>query len=86
MRGNLVDTNVIIKFFNRDERAVSIFTSIINIKVPVAVVGELFYGVFKSSRVDDNFTMYEDFLSNYEILPIDENIPVVYGEIKAQLT
>ena len=46
MNGNLVDTNVIIKLLNGDERAVRIFDNAKNIFVPVIVAGELFYVTF----------------------------------------
>ena len=85
MNGSLVDTNVIVKMLNGDENAIRIFDTFDNIAIPVIAVGELFYGAYKSSRTQENLSLFSDFVSNYTILPVDNDISNIYGEIKAQL-
>ena len=85
MNGSLVDTNVIIKLLAGDEHAVRLFSVAQDISIPVTVAGELFYGAYKSSRTQENLSLFMDFLSNYPILPIDDKISMSYGEIKSQL-
>ena len=45
----MVDTNVIIKLFRADERAVELFNHADSISIPVIVAGELFYGAENSA-------------------------------------
>ena len=85
MNGNLVDTNVIIKLMNGDPDAVSLFDRLDNISVSVVTSGELFYGAFKSSRIDDNLKIFKSFLSIYTIIDIDDEISLRYGQVKANL-
>jgi len=85
MSGSLVDTNVIIKLLNGDEEAIRLFDNAQDIAIPVTVLGELFYGAYKSSRVQENLALFIDFASNYPIISVDKEIAVAYGEIKTQL-
>jgi tRNA(fMet)-specific endonuclease VapC len=85
MNGNILDTNVIIKLLNGDLKTIEIVDSIENINISVITVGELFYGAKKSSRVNENMRLFQEFLSEYPIIGIDEGISDVYGDIKAGL-
>ena len=85
MNGNLIDTNVIIKLMNGNPDAVSLFDRLDNISVSVVTSGELFYGAFKSSRVDENLKMFRAFLSIYSIIDIDDEISLRYGHVKSSL-
>jgi len=85
MNGNLIDTNVIIKLFNNDKTAVKLFNEAIDIAIPVTVVGELFYGAYKSSKTEKNLKVLLDFLSEYPVLYVDGNTAAIYGEIKNEL-
>ena len=82
MNGDLLDTNVIIKFLAGDEAAKRLIESASEISVPVIVVGELQYGAQKSSRIESNLALFSSFLSCFSIIPIDKKIAVVYGEVK----
>jgi len=81
----LVDTNVIIQLLRSDERCIEFFNQADSIYIPVIVAGELFYGAQNSTRKQENFEIFSDFLSQYEIVEIDFSIARIYGEIKAQL-
>jgi len=85
MSGSLIDTNVIIKLLNGDEQTIELFDKLEDIHISVITVGELFYGAQKSSRANENMLLFSDFLSEYKIIKIDENVSDAYGKIKAEL-
>ena len=85
MNGSVIDTNVIIRMLNGDTTAVEILGKINKAFVPIVVVGELFYGAYKSTRKDDNMALFTAVLSTFEILPIEESVAVSYALIKTEL-
>jgi tRNA(fMet)-specific endonuclease VapC len=85
MNGDLLDTNVIIKYLAGDDPAKLLVDNASTPAVPVIVVGELFYGAQKSSRTESNLTLFGNFLSNLTLIPVDERIAEVYGILKEQL-
>ena len=85
MNGSLIDTNVIIKFLNGNERAFDSLKNSEEIYVSVISVGELFYGAFKSSREKQNSEIIIGFLSEQKLLDIDEKTGQIYGDIKNKL-
>jgi len=50
----LVDTNVIIRLLNSDQRSVELFDIADEINIPVIVAGELFYGAENSTKKQEN--------------------------------
>ena len=85
MSGSLIDTNVIIKFLNGDEKALNILKDAEELFISVITVGELYYGAYKSMRVEQNIQIISDFLSDLKFINIDERISQTYGKIKCQL-
>jgi len=85
MNGDMLDTNVIIKYLAGDESAKLLIDNASEISVPVIVVGELQYGAQKSSRTESNLALFTGFLSSFAIIPIDESIAAIYGVVKEQL-
>ena len=85
MSGDMLDTNVIIKYLAGDESAKQLIDNASDISVSVIVVGELQYGAQKSSRTESNLALFKNFLSCFTIIPVDENIAAMYGEVKEQL-
>jgi tRNA(fMet)-specific endonuclease VapC len=81
----MLDTNVIIKYLSGDKFTKQLIDNASSISISVIVVGELHYGAQKSSRTESNMALFTDFLSNFMIVPIDENIAAAYGEVKNQL-
>jgi tRNA(fMet)-specific endonuclease VapC len=86
MNGSVVDTNVIIRMLNGDNEAIETLEKIEKVFVPIVVVGELFYGAYKSARKDENMALFTAVLSTFEILPVDEATAVSYALIKTDLT
>jgi tRNA(fMet)-specific endonuclease VapC len=81
----IIDTNVIIKMLNGNESAKRLFEKIERAFIPVTVVGELFYGAYKSSRQQENMELFEAVLEDFELLPIDAATARSYALIKADL-
>lgn len=59
----LLDTNVIMALFARDEAVLEGLDNAVSAFVPSIVVGELFYGAYRSRRLDENMTRVEEFAS-----------------------
>ena len=58
----LLDTNIVIDLFNGVKPVVSWLTDERIIFVPSIVVGELYFGVYKSARSEKNIRILEDFI------------------------
>jgi tRNA(fMet)-specific endonuclease VapC len=85
MSGSVIDTNVIIKMLNNDEAAISLLSGIEQAYLPVTVVGELYYGAMRSSHKQENMAVFQQVISDFEILPIDIETADSYASIKAGL-
>lgn len=49
------------------------------------VKAELYYGAYKSARVERNIAVYREFFSQFFSLPFDDQSAEIYGQIRAQL-
>ena len=85
MNGDMIDTNVIIKYLAGDESAKELIDNASEIAVSAIVVGELQYGAQKSSRTERNSALFANFLSNFAIIPVDGKTAIMYGKVKEQL-
>ncbi len=81
----LLDTNIVIALFARDAvvedrlgRADSVF-------VPSIVLGELYYGAHKSTRVQANIGRIEELAAQSAVLSCDADTARHYGQIKNEL-
>ena len=88
MTGNkyLLDTNIIAAWL-KGEKGVTdkIAKDKRQIQIPVIVIGELYYGAMYSTHTQKNVEDIETIISNFDVLPIDVDTTIVYGEIKAAL-
>lgn len=80
----LLDTNVVIAIFNRDQLVVEKVQSYA-VFLPTVVLGELYYGAYASSRVATNLTRLEEFASQVAVMAVSRFTGSVYGKIKNQL-
>jgi len=85
MNGDMIDTNVIIKYLAGDASTKRLLDNASEISVSVIVVGELQYGAHKSTQAKSNLELFDNFLSNFSIIPVDVNIAKIYGEVKEKL-
>ncbi|AFZ26803.1 putative nucleic acid-binding protein, contains PIN domain [Cylindrospermum stagnale PCC 7417] len=78
----LLDTNIIIALFQRDTSVQENIAQTEQVFVSSTVVGELYYGVYKSRRVTANLTRIEEFVAKTSVLECDLVTAQQYGEIK----
>lgn len=81
----LLDTNILIHFFNKDKNIAEQMSKSLVLYVPVAVVSELYYGAFNSKQTEINTKKLEDFLTTLVVLDANQATAMKFGEIKAQL-
>jgi tRNA(fMet)-specific endonuclease VapC len=67
----LLDTNVVIALFAGEPAIVGYLKGAEEVFVPSIVIGELYYGARKSSRVADNVARIDDFAASNVILSCD---------------
>ena len=83
----LLDTNVCIQWMNGEEalrsRAVAIGSQCLFITN--SILAELFYGAFKSGRVEANLTRVETFVQGLNVVSDSQESARLFGRIKADL-
>jgi predicted nucleic acid-binding protein len=90
MSRRAVDTNVLIRYLNNETAAVELLHGALqetpdDVFVPMAVVGEMLYGVERSRRKLENYVHYTDFLMSFPLLPVTTEIARCYAETKSHL-
>lgn len=84
MNGKLLDTNAVSALFNQDA-VLKKQLGDMRLLVPSIVVGELYFGAYKSGRVQHNIAQLEKFLDQNEVLICASETGKYYGQIKQQL-
>lgn len=83
---SLLDTNIVIALFANDEAVKNNLSKADEIFIPSIVVGELFYGAYKSARAKENISKIDEFVNESVILGCDAETSRIYGEIKFELS
>ncbi len=81
----LLDTNIVIGLFNGEQNIINLLKKLKNIFILSIVVGELFYGAFKSANQNQNIDKLKSFIDKVSIIYCDEETAYEYGKIKYQL-
>lgn len=84
MSGKLLDTNAVAALFNQDQ-VLKVALGDAELIIPAPVVGELYFGAYKSGRVEHNIAQLEKFLVQNEVLICDAETGNWYGQIKLLL-
>lgn len=85
---HLLDTNAVIALIGKksDRLVQRIFDSAPgSLAISPVVVHELYYGAYKSSRVEHNLETLRLLLADFAVLDFDQNDAVVSGAIRASL-
>lgn len=82
----LLDTSIAVSHFRRDLDLEKKIDQVNDVYLPLVALGELLYGVKKSTRQARTLTQLKTFLSGCILLFPDEMTAEFYGEIKAQLS
>ena len=87
MAGNkfLLDTNAIIALQRENEDLKKLLSTSTDVFVPAVAVGELYYGAYKSQRVEENRKNVAAFIANRVVLNVDVDTADVYGQVKQAL-
>lgn len=86
MNGEYVlDTNIVIAFLAAEANIVQRVDTATAIFLPSTVVGELYYGAFKSMWSAQNIARIETFFQHNTILTNDAHTGWHYGSVKYQL-
>lgn len=80
----LLDTNIVAAYFN-DDAEIGARIDKKNVFLCAIVVGELFFGAFKSSRAIANITRLEDFEASNICFDCDTKTAKIYGNLKREL-
>jgi tRNA(fMet)-specific endonuclease VapC len=81
----LLDSNIIISLFNGDKKTTKWLLNAESVFVPYVVIGELYYGAYKSGQKKSNMKKIDDFISFSSILNSTADTSKLYGFIKNQL-
>jgi len=81
----LLDTNIVIGLFAKDESIVSHLSRADHVFIPVIVLGELYFGAYKSARPEENIRIIEQLVTARAVLTCDGVTASYYGRIKKAL-
>jgi tRNA(fMet)-specific endonuclease VapC len=87
MTGNrfLLDTNIIAGWLNGEVVIADKIEKAKEVHIPVIALGELYYGALCSTQVNKNIKGVQNITNCYNVLMIDEETSIAYGNIKASL-
>ncbi|MES2702906.1 MAG: type II toxin-antitoxin system VapC family toxin [Bacteroidota bacterium] len=87
MTGNkcLLDTSVIIDVFRNNNTVAARLDAMDEVYVPVEVIGELYYGAYRSADPLKHISRIRFFLLSCKVLSPDSSTSDTYGEIKSAL-
>jgi tRNA(fMet)-specific endonuclease VapC len=81
----LLDTHIVIALFANEAAVQQRLAEANEVFVPSIVLGELYYGAYKSTRVMENLARIDDFVASNTVLPCDTATAQQYGDIKNKL-
>lgn len=81
----LIDTNIVIALFASDSTVQQHLIKAVEVFTPAIVLGELYYGAYKSYRAKENISRINEFVSKNAVLLCDAATAQWYGQIKAGL-
>ena len=85
MAGKVLDANILIDLFRRDEKTVEHIKTISRVYVPAIVLGELYYGACMSDKMKRRMSEVERLATKVITLDITRETTALYGEIRAKL-
>lgn len=81
----LLDTNAIIALQHDDETLKRLLSDATDVFVPAVAIGELYFGAYKSSKVEQNRKAIAAFIVGRVVLNVDTDTADIYGQIKQDL-
>jgi tRNA(fMet)-specific endonuclease VapC len=81
----LLDTNIVIGILGNNKPILEKIEKLEEVYIPVTVVGELYFGAFKSQKIEKNLESISTLLGTSTVLEDSVETAKVYGEIKNSL-
>jgi tRNA(fMet)-specific endonuclease VapC len=83
----ILDTNICIYWLKGNENIEKKILSagIDNISISFINLSELYYGAYKSQRIDENIAMIQQLSDHVNVIQSDEAISAAFGNLKAGL-
>jgi tRNA(fMet)-specific endonuclease VapC len=81
----LLDTTVVVGYFRQDPDLHKKIERVSDVYMPLAVLGELFYGAYKSTHKARMLAQVKAFLSGCILIQPNETTAELYGQIKVEL-
>lgn len=81
----LLDTNIVIPLFAGESAVLEKIEMAQEIYIPIIVMGELYYGAYKSVKVQNNLLKIEELGVEANLLDCNRATAKLYGQIKSQL-
>lgn len=78
----LLDTNIIVALFAKDNKVQIRIDQANVVLIPSIVIGELYYGARKSTRIEENLQKITELMAVSAILDCDSETAYHYGIIK----
>ena len=84
---HLLDTNICVYWLKGNEHIEQkvLSVGIDNIFISFVTVSELYYGAYKSERVDENLAMMRKLTDRISVIDSDDAISKAFGNLKASL-
>lgn len=81
----LLDTNIIISLFAKDPQIHDRIANVQEVFVPCIAIGELYFGAYKSVKIQENIARIDEFALNNTVLSCNTETARKYGDIKNRL-
>ncbi|MBI4679754.1 MAG: type II toxin-antitoxin system VapC family toxin [Nitrospirae bacterium] len=81
----LLDTNIIISLFAKDPQLHDRIANAQEVFVPCIAIGELYFGAYKSVKIQENIARIDEFAFNNTVLLCNTETARKYGDIKNRL-
>jgi tRNA(fMet)-specific endonuclease VapC len=81
----LLDTNIIIALFAKDPVVHEHLANAEEMFIPCVAIGELYFGAYKSIKIQENLARIDEFALNNVVLACNTDTAKRYGEIKSRL-
>jgi tRNA(fMet)-specific endonuclease VapC len=81
----LLDTNIVIALFANEAAIIEQIRGVNEVFIPSVVIGELYYGAWRSGHVEANIQRVDGFAAESVVLGCDAETAKLYGQVKDEL-
>lgn len=81
----LLDTNIIIALFAKDQEIHDRMAAAEEIFISCIAIGEMYFGAYKSLKIQENISRIDEFVLKNTVLSCNAETAKIYGDIKNRL-